>query len=105
TAGAGGEPGNGEPRESRLRTGTGTGRRYDQRTDSAGDGGEQHRRGRGGATAEPGYGELAYHTGHARRSDIPDSGRDQGAGGAGPVEDLYGAGGGGDRAEDRDRPV
>ena len=55
-----------------------------------------------GADAEPEPGQRADRAEHARGSDVPDSGRDQGAGGAGPAEDLHGAGGGRDRAEDRD---
>ena len=105
TAGAGGEPRDGEPGQSRLRAGAGAGGRHGQRADSADDGGEQHRGRRHGADAESESGERADRAEHARGSDVPDSGRDQGAGGAGSAEDLHAAGGGGDRAEDRERPA
>ncbi len=58
-----------------------------------------------GADAKPESGKRADRAEHARGSDFPDSGRDEGAGGAGPAEDLHAAGGGGDRAEDRNRPA
>src|SRR5450759_4543674 len=54
-------------------------------------------------TQNPSLGERTDRAEHARGSDVPDSGCDQGAGGAGSAEDLHGAGGGGDRAEDRKR--
>ena len=56
-------------------------------------------------TAESESGKRADRAEHARGSDLPDSGRDQGAGGSGPAEGLHAAGGGGDRAEDRERPA
>jgi hypothetical protein len=47
-----------------------------------------------GADAKPESGERADRAQYARGSDVPDSGRDQGAGGSGPAEDLHAAGGG-----------
>ena len=55
------------------------------------------------AESEPG--QRADRAEHARGSDVPDSGRDQGAGGAGPAEAVHAAGGGGDGGEDRNRPA
>ena len=60
---------------------------------------------RDGADAESEPGQRADRAEHARGSDVPDSGRDEGAGGAGPAEDLHAAGGGRDRGEDRERPA
>ena len=53
------------------------------------------------AESEPG--QRADRAEHARRSDVPDSGCDEGARSAGPAEDLHAAGSGCDRGEDRER--
>ena len=79
-------------------------RRHSKRTDSADDGGEQHPRRLRGADAKPESGKRADRAQYARGSDFPDSGRDQGAGGSGPAEDLHAAVGGRHRPENRDRP-
>ena len=52
------------------------------------------------AESEPG--QRADRAEHSRGSDLPDPGRDQGSGGAGPAEDLHAAGRGSDCREDRD---
>ena len=51
----------------------------------------------------PSLGKRADRAEYARGSDLPDSGRDEGSGGAGSAEGVHAAGGGGDRGEDRER--
>ena len=58
-AGSDGEPGDGEPGQSRLRAGAGADGRHDQRADSADAGGEQHRGRRNGSDAESESGQRA----------------------------------------------
>ena len=82
-----------------------SGRRHDQRADSADAGGQQSGRGRNGADAESEPGQCADRAEHSRGSHLPDSGRDESAGGSGPAADLYAAGGCGAGREDRDRPA
>jgi hypothetical protein len=56
-------------------------------------------------TQNPNLGNAQIVLEHTRRSDFPDSGCDQGAGGSGLTAGLHATGGGGDRREHRDKPA